>query len=181
MKNYNDLHKIRLWEKKMIKKALITAITGMIVSFGIAGSASADPDGSQRNRGLGGRVFFVEVQDLFFPESGGPEFFDNCYFFNADGTWNDPLFPVMGDWNQDSVGAKTSYTAEALAEDLELGPSFIVDLLIEQVGKVTPAKGKGTLQLTAFSQVFFVDFDGGGDLLIGEFVSVGNEVDECPL
>jgi hypothetical protein len=179
MKNYNDLHNVRLWEKKMFKKVLFTAVTGMIISFGIAGSASADPDGSQRNRGLGGRVFLVEVHDLF-----EDEFFDNCYFFNADGTWNDPLFPVMGGWSQDSVGAKTSYTAEALAEDINLAPPtaepFIVDLLIEQVGKVTPAEGKGTLQLTAFSQVFFVDFDGGGDLLVGEFVSVGNEVDVCP-
>ncbi len=163
----------------MFKKVLFTAITGMIISFGIAGSASADPDGSQRNRGLGGRVFLVEVHNLF-----EDVFFDNCYYFNADGTWNDPLFPVMGGWGQGSVGAKTSYIAEALAEDINLASPdepFIVDLLIEQVGKVTPAKGKGTLQLTAFSQLFFAEFDGGGDLLIGEFVSIGNEVDVCPL
>jgi hypothetical protein len=178
-KNYNDLHKIRLWEKKMIKKALITAITGMIISFGIAGSAVADPDGSQHLRGLGGRVFLVEVHDLF-----EDVYFDNCYTFYADGTWDDPQFPALGSWNQDSNGAKTSYTGEALAEDFNLGSEeepFIVDLLLEQVGKVTPAHGEGNLQLTAFSQAIFVDFMGGGDLVVGEFVSVGYEVEECPL
>ena len=46
---------------------------------------------------------------------------------------------------------------------------------------MTPAHGKGNLQLTAFSQAIFVDFMGEGDLVVGEFVSVGYEVDECPL
>ena len=166
----------------MRSKAYLTTIIALIATFGVIGvveTVGAAPDGSQHLRGLGGRVFLVEVHDLF-----EDVFFDNCYSFNADGIWNDPLFPALGSWNQDSNGAKTSYTGEALAEAINLGSEempFIVDLLIEQVGKVTPAKGKGTLQLTAFSQVFFVEFDGGGDLLVGEFVSVGNEVDECPL
>lgn len=129
-------------------------------------------------------MFLVEVQDLFFP-NGGPEFFDNCYFFNADGTWDDPLFPALGNWNQGSVGAKTSYTADAFAPGIDISgpgdPPFIVDLLLEQVGQVTPAKGGGNLQLKAFSQAIFVEFMGGDDLVVGEFVSVGHEVDECPL
>ena len=163
----------------MIKKALVTAVTVMIASFGIAGYAIADPDDSQRNRGLGGRVFFVEVHDLYAAPGSPEEFFDNCYTFYADGTWDDPGFPVLGVWNQDSVGTKTSYTADALAEDFDIG--IIVDILLEQVGQVTPAEGGGTLQLTAFSKAIFVDFMGEGDLVIGEFVSVGYEVDECPL
>lgn len=152
----------------------VCAIWGMI---GLVDSVRAAPDGSQNLRGLGGRVFFVEVQDLFAGTS-----FDNCYFFYPDGTWVDPPFPVAGSWNQDSVGAKTSYTATALAEGFDLGDGFIVDLFLEQVGDVTPAGGKGSLQLWAFSQAFFVDFFGEGeDLLVGEFVSIGYEVDECPL
>ncbi len=158
----------------MIRKTIIFAVIGTIISFGIAGSAFADPDDSQRLRGLGGRVFLVEVHDLI-----NNLFFDNCYTFFADGAWDDPAFPVMGDWNQDSVGAKTSYTAEALAEDFDIG--IIVDLLLEQVGRVTPAHGSGNLQLTAFSQAIFVEFMGGEDLVVGEFVSVGYEVEECPL
>ena len=158
----------------MNNKSLITAVTGLIISLGVVGSASADPDKSQHLRGLGGRVFLVEVHDLY-----EDVFFDNCYTFYADGTWDDPRFPVLGAWNQDSVGAKTSYTADALAEDFDIG--ILVDLLLEQVGQVTPAGGRGTLQLTAFSRAIFVDFMGEGDLVVGEFVSVGYEVDECPL
>lgn len=151
------------------------------MSLGTAASAIADPDESQRLRGLGGRVFFVVVQDLFAEPGSEGEFFDNCYIFNEDGNWDDPLFPVPGTWDQGSVGAKTGYTASALVEDLDLGDGLIVDVLLEQTGKVTPARGKGNLQLTAFSQAFFVDFMGGDDLLVGEFVSNGYEVDECPL
>lgn len=155
-------------------RAFLTAVISLIINFGMVGSASADPDESQRLRGLGGRVFLVEVHDLY-----ADVFFDNCYTFYADGTWDDPGFPVLGDWNQDSVGAKTSYFADALAEDFDIG--IVVDLLLEQVGQVTPARGNGTLQLTAYSQAIFVDFMGEGDLVVGEFVSVGYEVDECPL
>ncbi len=158
----------------MNNKTLISAVTGLIISLGVVGSASADPDESQRLRGLGGRVFLVEVHDLY-----EDVFFDNCYTFYADGTWDDPGFPVLGAWNQDSVGAKTSYTADALAEDFDIG--IVVDILLEQVGQVTPAGGRGTLHLTAFSRAIFVDFMGEGDLVVGEFVSVGYEVDECPL
>jgi hypothetical protein len=163
----------------MISKSILTGLIGTIVSFGIAGSAGADPDGSQRLRGMEGRVFFVQVHDLFNDVTD-----PNCYFFNSEGIWDDPKFPVLGNWSQNSIGAKTSYTADAFAAGFNLGTEeepFIVDLLLEQSGNVTPAGGKGTLQLTAFSQAFFVDFMGGGDLVIGEFVSVGYEVDECPL
>ncbi len=163
----------------MTRKTNIAVIIGTMISMSFAGLASADPDGSQRLRGLGGRVFLVQVHDLF-----NDVYFDNCYTFYEDGTWDDPLFPVLGSWEQDSVGAKTSYSAQALAEDFNIGSEdepFLVDLLLEQVGKVTPAKGKGTLQLSAFSQAIFVEFLGGDDLVVGEFVSVGHEVGECPL
>ncbi len=151
-----------------------------MVGLGFAASASADPEESQRLRGMGGRVFLVVVQDLFAQPGSPEEFFDNCYTFNEDGSWDDPLFPVLGTWEQASVGAKTSYFASALAEQLDIG--IVVDLLIEQNGMVTPARGKGTLQLTAHSEVFFAGFTPEGeDLLVARFFSEGYEVDECPL
>ena len=155
----------------MIRKTVLTVVVGTIVSFGIAGSAGADPDGSQRLRGLGGRVFAVNVYDVF-----GDEYFDNCYTFYADGTWDDPLFPELGIWNQDSNGAKTSYTGTAFAEDLDIGAPFLVNILLEQQGMVTPARGRGNLQLWAFSEAFSEELGG----LIGQFESVGYEVEECP-
>ena len=154
----------------MKNKALMTMIGGLIVAvgfFGIVETAEAEPDGSQRLRGLGDRVFFVNVEVL---ESGLPPevlpvgaMFPNCYFFVAGGTWNDPGFPVLGTWMQHSNGAKTSYTASA-----DAGEGFA----IVQEGWVTPANGGGILQLVAISTI---------DLFGLEFLSVGYEVDECPL
>ena len=164
----------------MFRKTVATTVIGTLIGLGMLGSASADPEESQRLRGLGGRVFLVLVQDLFAEPGSPEEFFENCYVFNSDGSWEEPLFPVPGTWEQDSVGAKTSYAVSALAEDFDVG--IIVDVLLEQTGKVTPARGKGNLQLTAFSQVFFADFTPEGeDLLVAEFLSNGYEVDECPL
>ena len=45
---------------------------------------------------------------------------------------------------------------------------------LEQEGMVTPSHGKGTLQLEAYS-TFFIE---GQPFL--EFLSVGNEVENCP-
>ncbi len=155
----------------MRNKTNLTIAFGVIAAicvFGIVDKVAAEPDGSQRLRGLGGRVFAVEVTDL----SDGSTF-PNCYYFNSDGTWDDPLFPELGTWTQDSTGASTPYTAEAVAD---FG-GIIIQLL--QQGTVTPAGGGGVLQLEAHSQAIVVggDFDG---LVLAEFLSVGSEVDECP-
>jgi len=114
-------------------------------------------------------VFAVHVNEL--TGNFGPWEFDNCYIFVADGTWLDPLFLdpdfiVPGTWQQDSVGAKTSYGA--LAEFPDLG------YRLEQEGIVTPARGSGTLQIEAYS----IFYEEGVALL--EFLAIGNEVDECP-
>ena len=95
--------------------------------------------------------------------------FSNCYFFEPDGTWVDPAFPrpeafVAGSWMQHSTGARTSYTA-----------SIDAGVVLIQNGTITPANGSGLLQLEALSTVFF------GDAVLAEFLSVGSEVDECPL
>jgi hypothetical protein len=157
----------------MKDKSYLSVLIVLIAAIGFVEMAWAAPDGSQRLRGLGGRVFLVEVEVLFAEDGFGippvGSFFSNCYFFNSDGTWLDPAFPrpgeaVAGNWIQHSNGAKTAYTA-----------SVDVGVLLWQEGTVTPAKGQGVLQLEAFTTVLF------GDFVLGEFASVGQEVDECPL
>jgi hypothetical protein len=160
----------------MRSKAYLATIAALIATIGVIGiveTVEATPDGSQRLRGLGGRIFLVEVEVVFAEDGFGippvGSFFSNCYFFEPDGTWLDPAFPrpggaVAGDWMQHSNGTKTAYTA-----------SVDAGVLLWQDGTVTPAKGKGVLQLEAFTTVLF------GDWVLGKFVSVGSEVDECPL
>ncbi len=94
--------------------------------------------------------------------------FPNCYTFNADGTWDHPLYPrlgpfVPGVWVQHTEGAKIKYTAYADAMD---GTKLV------QQGVVTPALKK---ELEAYSTVFI---DGVG--FFAELISVGREVDGCP-
>ena len=147
------------------KASFIFAIGVIIGVFGSVESVEAAPDGSQRLRGLGDRVFLVNVEVVadpggFFP----PGFsFPNCYIFNADGSWVDPGFPVPGTWEQDSVGAKTGYSATADAGG---------GLVLLQNGVVTPANGGGVLQITAHSEAAIFGL---------EFLSVGFEVEDCPL
>jgi len=147
-------------------KALFSLICGLSIGvFGIVGSVAAAPDGSQRLRGLGDRVFFVNVEVVADPNGFFPPgyVFPNCYFFNADGSWVDPGFPVPGTWEQDSVGTATGYSATADAGG---------GLVLLQNGVVTPANGGGVLQITAHSEAAIFGL---------EFLSVGVEVEECPL
>lgn len=159
----------------MIRKTLLTTVIATIVSFGIAGSAAAKPKESQRLRGLGDRVFLVTVTltaDSFGIGLPVGTTFPNCYIFAAEAdedgnNWFETAFPTKGVWGQDSNGAKTSYTAENAVGFLQLG-------------QVTPAGGKGVLQLVAES---FADVTPGGAEL--EFLSVGaeiqgSEIDQCP-
>ena len=154
-------------------KTFFTAVMLTLVSVGFIGSVWAAPDGSQRLRGLGGRVFLVEVEVLAAEDGFGLPpvgfIFANCYFFEVDGSWIDPAFPdpaspVPGTWVQHSTGAKTTYSAFS-----------DVGILLWQDGTVTPARGRGVLQLEAYSTVFY------GDFPLAKFRSVGEEVDECPL
>ncbi len=162
----------------MKTRIYLAALIAMITTLGVTGlvdKVDAAPDDSQRLRGLGDRVFLVEVEltydpfglfDLFFGVPVGTTF-PNCYIFNADvdssgNNWFESAFPdTVGFWAQGSVGAKTDY--EVYAGDLM------------QWGQVTPAGGKGVLQLEATSSI-------PGVL---EFFSVGAEVqgsdiDDCP-
>lgn len=152
---------------------LIVAISTLGVT-GLVGTAGAAPDDSQRLRGLGDRVFHVTVEvtvdvfGIFEGLFGAPvgTTFPNCYIFaaepDADGNnWFESAFPTVGTWTQYSVGAATDYF-------VDLG-----DLM--QEGRVTPARGKGVLQLEATTGI-------PGVL---EFYSVGqeifgSEITDCP-
>lgn len=157
----------------MRSKVYVTVIITLIIAIGLVETVGATPDGSQRLRGLGGRVFLVEVEVVSAVDCCGLPpvgfVFSNCYFFEPDGTWVDPAFPrpgdvVAGQWMQHSNGARTAYTA-----------SVDAGVVLLQDGTVTPAHGRGVLQLEAFTTVLF------GDSVLAEFWSVGMEVDECPL
>ena len=153
-----------------------TCVLAALISIGIVGSAAAVPDESQRLRGMAGRVFQVTVEvtkddfgvfEMFFGAPVGTTF-PNCYIFAIDANemgnnWFETAFPTEGVWNQGSTGARTSYGVTNLDG-------------FEQLGQVTPAGGKGVLQLEAVSTISFLGL---------EFLSVGAEVqgsdiDDCP-
>ncbi len=164
----------------MRTKSYLAVIMVMITTAGVvgfAGTAGAEPGDSQRLRGLAERVFLVTVEvtkdefgvfEFFFGAPVGTTF-PNCYIFAADANengsnWFESAFPTEGAWNQGSVGAKTSYEVTNLDG-------------FRQLGEVTPARGKGVLQLEAVSSIV--------DLGL-EFLSVGAEVhgsdiDDCPI
>ncbi len=163
---------------------MITTV-GVLGITGIIGNSWAVPSESQRLRGMGDRVFLVtaELTADPFGITGLPigTTFPNCYIFDAepdaDGyNWFESAFPlVRGTWAQDSTGAKTSYAVAASS-----GPGTPV---IEQWGRVTPARGKGVLQLEADSFVDLIPNVPGAELV---FFSVGEEIDssevdsKCP-
>ena len=155
-------------------KKPVYAVAAAIFAIGIFGSVGpvmATPDESQRLRGLEGRVFEVEVQNL---TTGEPPF-QNCYFFREDGVWIDPPFPAEGTFVQHSNGASTTYTSEAFFEI-----PGIISLVLVQDGVVTPALGGGVLQFEATSWVtgFLLTPEGPLDIE-WEFLSVGFQNDDC--
>jgi hypothetical protein len=142
---------------------MIALITGFGV-IGLVETVGADPDGSQRLRGMADRTFFVNVENLGTGEMG-----TNCYAFPADGSWADGV--LVGGWVQHSNGAKTAYSADGSADNW-MGSGFT--LLIKQEGVVTPAHGSGILQLRAFSDIFVVELPELG--AVAQFESVGEEI-----
>ena len=151
---------------------LITVALSILGIDGFVQTAGAVPDDSQRLRGMAGRTFAVDVTDL----ATGDEF-TNCYGFAEDGIWDDPLFPVQGTWSQNSTGATTSYSASAV---LPIGGGLGV--LLAQEGRVTPAGGRGVLQLEARSTVsIIVIADGSLIAPLAEFLSVGEQDNDCTL
>lgn len=155
----------------------VLSVLVAISLFGIYETLQAAPDESQRLRGMEGRAFLIDAFN--FDENGNPVQFDGgyCYFFNADGEWVDQRFPFgPGEWEQHSVGAATPYNATASV----LLPFGFVEL--EQNGDVTPARGRGVLQLEAITEVYITPTDSDERILFNVILSIGREVpaEECP-
>lgn len=153
--------------KNKMNVGTVIALVATIGTFGIFDTLQAAPEESQRLRGMEGRVFFVDSW-IVDPDGNiiAVNAEDYCYFFNPDAEWIDQEFFEPGTWEQHSVGAATSYTATASAFD-----GFVE---IFQDGHVTPARGRGVLQLESLTDVF-----AGGDFLF-TVLTIGSEVDECP-
>ena len=163
--------------RKRTKAGVVLSVIVAIGSFGFYETLQAAPKESQRLRGMEGRAFLIDA--FRFDETGNPVQFDGgyCYFFNADGQWVDQRWPFgPGMWEQHSVGAATSYTAAA---SVNL-PSFgFVELI--QNGSVTPAQGRGVLQLESITDIYVTPPDAEEAILIDVILSIGKEVDadEC--
>ena len=95
------------------------SLFGALFGLSIAISVIAQPDNSKPLSGLEGRIFSVEAEILQTADEGstGPVglTFNNCYYFNEDGEWVDPLFPdpsgnfvVPGVWVQHTEHKKIS-------------------------------------------------------------------------
>ena len=151
----------------MKTKRFLVLVVGVIVTFGAVQADAAD------------RFFQIHVKliagglSAFFDPPGPPG--PNCYSFLEDGTWNDPLFPVLGMWAPaEPRGVVERYSA--IAEWEGSPPDEIPPLTLVQEGQITPAGRNGQARLQAFSTVFL----GETDIVLAEFMSTGREVDECP-
>lgn len=151
----------------MKSKLILTMIIGLIATFAVAQADAADRFFQVQVKlvAAGTSPFWKVEEGIFPPDPPGP----NCYSFLDDGppmTWIDPLFfNPFGTWNvEDSNGAVTRYTAEAIA-----GPFVLV-----QNGMWSPASSKGQVRLKAFSTAYLF-----GEI-VAKFVSTGYEVDACP-
>ncbi len=133
---------------------------------------------------LSGRAFAVEAEIVYTadPVASGFEVgdtFDNCYIFEDDNVWIDPLFPgpgaaVLGGWVQHTEGPSLRYTATIVDTVLSGLP------LLTQTGIVSPSRGQSRNRLIAYTTVW------AGDHPFVEVVSRGKEVPiedvgtECP-
>lgn len=168
--------------KNKIQVVVAAALIAVIGAFGVIESLQAAPEESQRLRGMEGRGFLVEG---FILDENGDVIGENppggtyCYFFNSGAEWIDERWiGGPGTWGQNSVGAATSYSASAAVE-LEPG----VFLALDQNGHVSPANGRGVLQLEAVTDILVNVYDEDGNLaaqfLLFQLLTVGHEVPDC--
>ena len=166
----------------MKRTSCLIAVIGILLAFGLMGgsigivdSAEASSYGHKSPMSLAGRSFQIHGTYVSWDDSLGfgpkPPDFENCYSFEEDGTWIDPLFPALGTWIQHTGGYLTRYTAFANALDL-LGPG--VDLGLIQNGVVKRSGHRGKLKLNAYSTVVI-----GGGTVLGVVLSKGRAVHSC--
>jgi hypothetical protein len=159
--------------RRKMKAGLVLSVIVAIGSFGVYETLQAAPKESQRLRGMEGRAFLIDA--FRFDENGNPIQFDGgyCYFFNADEEWVDERWPFgPGMWEQHSVGAATSYTATA---SVNFPPIGFVELI--QNGSVTPAQGRGVLQLESITDIYVTPPDAEEAVLVDVILSIGHEVE----
>ncbi|MDH3408445.1 MAG: hypothetical protein OEN51_03650 [Gammaproteobacteria bacterium] len=157
----------------MRTKAYLAILIALVTAGGVIGlveTVGATPNDSQRLRGLAGRVFLVDVDVVV--DGAVVDGFVNCYFFDPNGVWYETGGTPLGTWVQHSNGASTTYSV--IADTGEVGRLL-------QDGQVSPARGKGVLQLEAVSTL--PDLELPFDL---KFISIGAEIDEsevylCPI
>jgi len=118
---------------------LALAIAAIAVAVGPAGAAED------------GRTFQIEL----FLEDGRTKIADNCYTFNQDGSWGDPLF-LNSDgttvdslaWTGDRRGSQMRYVSTGVND---------VGTTLVQSGRIAPTAGMDVLQLLATTVVGFPD------------------------
>ena len=164
----------------MKRKAGFTAAAiGLLSTLGIIGGSieivsTAEASFSR----LSGQSFQVNVTNL---EDG--QSFSNCYTFEEDGTWVDPQFlgpglVFLGTWVEHSGGTTPRYTAFAKSPEI---PEFQLPplRLIQNGWLYADFFQRDRTRLTAYSTVV-AEIDGIGDIVVGNFLSRGLSVDECP-
>ena len=149
-----------------------------VASLFVAAPGLTEP-GAGGMEGLEGRIFAVEARVVRSEDPGLPAgtVFNNCYYFNADGTWFDPLYPdrgsaVPGFWVQHVQSPKIRYTATVSESAVTGGP--YEGLSLTQNGTVNSAEDNGRQKLLAYTTVYF----GGWPII--DVVSEGRVVDSCP-
>ena len=118
---------------------LALAIATIAILAGPAGAAE------------GGRTFQIEL----FLEDGRTKIADNCYTFNHDGSWEDPLF-----WNSDGTTIDSlTWTGERRGNETHYVSTGVNDegVTLVQSGKISPRRGLDVLQLRAETVVGFPD------------------------
>lgn len=154
---------------------VIAALAAALSAFGLIEIVEAGP-GNSDQLNLGGRTFAIQGEYLAILPGFGLEVgdtFDNCYTFEEDGTWIDPLFldglVIPGIWEQyPAPKSRTDYRAIA-------DGTGIVGLLLIQQGTVAP--GRGDKQLEALTTIIIPV---AGNLVFATVRSIGTEVDVCP-
>jgi len=163
----------------MQKTTILAASLLIFAALTLSNSGIADPGAGGAFDGLAGRIFAVEAKVVYSDDPLLPAgtVFNNCYYFNADGSWFDPLYPdigvaVPGYWVQHADLPKIMYTA-TVSESAVADGDFD-GLLLTQTGVVAQSQGEGRQKLLAYTNVYFEGWP------IIEVVSRGDAVEACP-
>lgn len=153
----------------------VIGIFGLILNLNLVGPAWAGSEKDGPFGGLSGAIFAVEAEVVASLDPGIPEglIFDNCYFFNEDGSWYDPLFPypnsgIFGVWVQHADLPRIEYTATVA--DASHAPVILI-----QSGTVIAGPAVGKQKILAYTTAVVA-----GAVVAVEVVSVGHRVETCP-